>query len=368
MSRAARFGPAALAAALLLAGCGGGGTSPAQPAAAPHPTALPAANRTAVGTATLVLKLPKVLTAKNGKTVAAKGANARHAQYVDPNPAPSPSSSPVPTAPTNLIDIYVDNTLVPNIDTLAGAYGASVEVTTVNTDATQTIVLPLYSMSNNVIVAAEFDGTHTNLLAIGEANVGTFIAGSANNISLTMQMNAQTLGIVDQPAESAPTAMNTANNGFGLFIFPCSYGSTAQVGVYTVDLNGSYGGTGFATVTGASDYSGSSSLSPPQSAFPGLYTITFDGSCDSIMLTGTSPNPAYAIYNDVQSTSSTNYTYSQGLSNTTTNGPNQGIWNLYNSYNPTNSFSGQSFSQSLSEAANATATGQIDVSNLYNSG
>jgi hypothetical protein len=282
----------------------------------------------------------------------------------------------VPTAPTNLIDIYVDNTLVPNIDTLAGAYGASVEVTTVNTDATQTIVLPLYSMSNNVIVAAEFDGTHTNLLAIGEANVGTFIAGSANNVSLTMQMNAQTLGIVDQPAESAPTAMNTANNGFGLNIFPCAFGSgsPAQVGVYTVDFNGAfvpvggYGGTGFATVTGASDNVGLSSLSSPQSAFPGLYTITFDASCDSIMLTGTSPNPAYAIYNDVQGTSSTYYTYSQGLSNTTTNGPNQGIWNLYNSYNPTNSFSGQNFTQSLGEAANPTATGQIDVSNQYNGG
>jgi hypothetical protein len=373
MSRAARFGPAALTAALLLAGCGGGGDgtspAPAKPAA-PNPSAAPAANRTAVGTATLVLKLPQVLRAKNGKTVTAKAANGRHAQFVDP--APAPTASGVPTAPTNLIDIYVDNTLVPNIDGNAGAYGASVEVTTANADGTQTIVLPIYSTSNNVIVAAEYDGTHNNLLAIGESNLGTFTAGTTNNISLTMQMNAQTLGIVDQPDELAPTAMNTANNGFGLTIFPCAalQGSIVQVGVYTVDFNGSfvpvggYGGTGFVSVTGVS--SGATSVSAPQSAFPGLYTISFDGSCAIITLTGSSPNPANAIYSDVQSTSPTFNNYDQGYLNNFTNGQNQGIFNLYNFYNPTNSFSHHNFNHDLSEAANATATGQIDVSNLFN--
>lgn len=367
MSRVARFSPAALAAVLILAGCGGGGgSSPVQKPAA-HPSAAPASTRTVVGTTTLSLVLPKVLHAKGTLAVAKKTAAAKRPQFVDPQPAPTSGS-----ATSNLIDIYVDGSLLYNLDGQAGSYGASVFVNATATGA-QTLQIPLFSTATNEIVAVEYDDLHANLIAIGETNLSTFTPGTAQNISITMQMNAVGLAIIDQPNESDPVMMAAQNGPWGLTENVCSYGSggTSGIGVYDVDAynnlvpaaNG-YGGTGFATVTGLSDNSGTTSLSAPQTQFPGTYTILWDSNCDTITLNATSPNPANSINADI-SNSTAYANYLNGYINNAIAGPNQGIWNLYYEYDPQNSFSNQYFSQTLNQASNATVGGTIDASNTY---
>jgi hypothetical protein len=254
----------------------------------------------------LTLALPKVVTAKNGQHVRAiprgisrsrvlASSNARSSQrplYVNPLPAPSPGGG---ICPGNILDIYVDGSIIPAID---GGTEAPDSLCVVQTgDGTQSVSVPLFSNASNQIVAVEWDYADQNVLAIGEADGGSFTAGQGLTLSLTMQMNVYNIGITDL-AFNDPEIMNNQNYGLDDFICPAS----AQVAVYTADSTGSfvpiagYGGTAPATLSGVSS-SGTSKI--VQTTIPGVYSLSWDGSCDYINATATAVNPAYTIYNDV---------------------------------------------------------------------
>lgn len=316
---------AATVAAVLFAGCGGGGSSsptPSQAGVAPavHATAAPAASRTAVGTATLTLSLPHVLVGKNGKAVrVAPSGSGRRPKYVNPVAGGGVCSG-------NVLDIYVDGSLVPALDGGPEAPD-SLCVNPASSDGTQTANVPLFSTGSNLIVAVEWDPTISNVLAIGEYNGGQFSPGSGQTLTLTMQMNVYWIGITDL-AFNNPQLMQGGTYSF------CA----PQVGVYSADWEGAfvpvagYGGTSTPTVTGTSDNAGTSKFA--QTTIPGIYSAIFDGSYDGITLNATAANPAYAIYNDVASANYSNYYY--GYSSNYTAGPNQGIFNLY--FTNTNGF------------------------------
>ena len=176
-------------AVVAMSSCGGGGSSAPSPSGAlPTPgakgTPAPAAaNRTSVGTAQLVIKLPAVVTAKNKTVHARNAAGQRSPAYVNPTPG-------------NVLDIYVDGSLIPNIDNAVGGNDSMYIQNT--TDGTQSVSLPLFSTSNNDIVVVEWDGTaHNAELAVGETDSGHFAPGSPLNVGLTMLMNARSVGVLD---------------------------------------------------------------------------------------------------------------------------------------------------------------------------
>ena len=303
-------------------------------------------DRWSVGSALLTLALPHVLAGANAKAIrVAPSATNRNPQYVNPSPAPASSLAPYPG---NVLDIYVDGTLIPNLD--SNFPGNNHTMVVVNTpDGTQTsFSVPLFSTSHNDIVALEWDYTgNTSMLALGEYNVPPFTAGSTVNASLTMQMNAKYLGLVDFPAESSPVLMQSGV----WYSLACIGGTSSQFGVFTADAEGvfvpvaGYGGTSQATLT--SSPTGLTSIG--QSAIAGLWTINWDVTCDPDTVTGTAPNPAYAIYNDVESVNNGNYYTGYHYGNN--QGPNQGIWNLVNGY------ANEAFRNAFFQAQTATVSG-----------
>ena len=248
--------------------------------------------------------LPKTLTAHNGKVgvrALPKGAAralprgvARSPKYINPSPAPS-----VGICQTPVLDIYVDGVWQPAIDGL-GEQPDSLCVQA-TADGTQTVNIPLYSTNSNQIVVVEWDAYLLNVLAIGEADYGTFGAGSTINVSLTMQMNAYYIGITDL-GFNYPAIMS------GTYGLPCP--PTAQFGVFTADANqtfvpvAGYGGTSTPSLTSGPPI-GTTTLA--QSAIPGIYNVVWDGSCDSLNVSASAPNPAYQIVNDVYYNGGYNY-------------------------------------------------------------
>jgi hypothetical protein len=313
---------AAFLGAAALTACGGGGSStaasPIPGGAAPKATTPPAASaRTSVATGKLTLTLPKAIRAK--KTASA----ARKPGYINPVPSPLPSAG----VAYNILDIYVDGTLIPNIDGNFSGNDHSMSVIDTNGSGTQTnIQLPLYSTGLNLIVAVERDYGGSSILAIGETQAnGSVSAGGTVNLTLTMQMNAQYVAIVDLPNLSNPQVLSGGSYSSS-YINATNTPSQNSFAVFPADLEGvlvpiaGYGGTSPATVTNAF---GPASVAQSTA---GTYFVNFFGaSCNSVNVTASAQNPAYAIYTDLQN-NYWNY-YSAYYSNSSA-GPYQGIWNL----------------------------------------
>jgi len=341
MRSACRAGAASLAAALALAGCGGGANSApgVQPVtAAAHATPPAASSRTSIATANLTLVFPPVLIGKAGQIVrAAPSSSSRHQQFVDPGTS-------------NLIDIYVDGSLIPNIDGLAGANDSI--VVTATPEGTQGVSLPLYATGTNWVVAVEYDSSHSNLLALGEANLINILLGTVNTVSMTMQMNVTGVGLIDLPGQTDPLLMSGQTLNIGV-LAPC--GLSSQFATYPTDANGTfvpvsgYGGTSTPSVTGAGV--GITSLSQPQTQFVPSFTISWDLNCDDMVLTAIAANPANAIWNDVTGGNSGNYSNAY-YGGSDRGGPNQGVWDLYNVYGALGLFS---------QTSTASVTKTIDI-------
>jgi hypothetical protein len=365
MSRLSRAGAAALTAAIVLAGCGGGGGGSATPASqsqsAPNSAAKvappPATGRQSFGTAQLTLALPKALRGATAKAVRAiphgtttATSTARHAQFVDPSPAPG-----FGVCNGNVIDIYVDGSLIPAID--GQGEGPDSLCVSFTADGTQTVSIPLFSnTNNNEVVVVEWDAFVENILALGEADTGSsFSPGSAINLTVTMQENAESLGVTDLNFND-PVLMQ--GESWTELPFSCP-GTTSPFAPFTADANGvfipvaGYGGTSTPTLTGTSDGGGTSKL--VQTGASGLYVISADSSCDGVTVFGSAPNPAYSIYNDVTSANYSTY-YNDYYFNHIVGSPNQGIWTLVNVYTDT---LGQNFYQLQNQAVNGT----IDIRN-----
>jgi len=324
--------------------CGGGGTAPA---ASKGPTAngvasTPPVNTTAVGTATLTIELPTVLTAATPAPGSAAAATKRRSPaYVNPST-------------TSVLDIYVDGHLIPNIDGLAGSNDSVKIVATSN--GVQTTHVPLYSTNSNLIVVLQWDSaSHNSMLAIGEYDAFPFTAGTTVNATVSMQMNAKYLGVVDVPNESSPTLMDYVTWSELL----CDPGnpSSVQFGVYPTDALGSfvaaagYGGTSAASLTATP--TGTTTVG--QTAIPGIWQINWDSNCDSAAISATAPNPANAIYTDVYTTNYQNYSddFIEGI--VYAPGGHQGIWNLV--YGLDNS----SVQSGFYSAANTIVSGAITI-------
>jgi hypothetical protein len=339
-------------AAALLAACGGGGSSPAPAApkaATAHGTAAPsAANRTAVAHATLSLAVPKVVHAKSTtQALRPKAVSGSHTQFIDPSPNPNPSAGPA----GNVLDIYVDDTLQPNLD--GGTSGHSLVVTQ-TADGAQTFTLPIYSTNSNTIVAIELDPTGTQLLALGETDTGNFQPGTTQALSLTMLMNAAGIGVVDFPNQS--NVQMLFPNGPASWTFACS-GSTGLAFFPTdklfnlLTVAGAGTGTGVTLTSATSINNGTSHLSGNSL---NQYLPVFDGSLNSIDTFVSVQNPAYTIYAD---TGNTNYQgYAQHYFNGGPSpGPYQGIWDL-------------SYALGLNSLINQTSTQSFNEEEFIQSG
>jgi hypothetical protein len=306
----------AAGAALGLAACGGGGSSPSTPIAAlqsPKSTATAPptlAKRAAIGTATLTLVFPTILHNKSGSAVRARS---KTPQFVDPTSG-------------NTLDIWVDGTLVVDAFPIANT-SSGVQVP---------MAIPLYSANTNQIAAFEYEGGNSTLLAIGESNLGTFVSGTTPGVSLSLYQNATQLGIVDLPAEANPQSLGGTYLGLPL----CSNGSPppAQFGVFPEDAlgnvvpNAGTGGIQPVSLSMQTPDSGTSSITA-QILLPGFYQLAWDGTCDGVTAQFSVYNAANFIYSDAgPGNFAQNQIYQNGFNNGTTNGPNQGIWNLINEY------------------------------------
>jgi hypothetical protein len=326
--------------AVALASCGGGGSSTAV-APASHPiqaiTKIPApsAAKVVYGTATLSIKLPATVTAKNAAAAHVHtAAGSRTPAYVNPQSGA-------------VLDIFVDGTLAQNIDNVTPNDSYTIQPTS---NGIQNVTVPLYSQSTNRLVVVEWDSSSRNVaLAGGEADAGTFTAGTGVNLSLTMNINATSIGIIDLHNQSDPEVMTgqsyhglagscggaTALSSFGLFI-------TDPTGAF-VPIAGS-GGTGSVTAAGTPDAGGTSSIAQSQL---GTFQVAWDASCTkgvSITATGVNPSAAFADASNFGAPNNTyNYYYCYYYGECSNLGPYYGVWlnaNVYQNqpYNLTNYF------------------------------
>lgn len=288
----------ALITILGLSACGGG--SPAGQSSLPltSPTAA-TQNAASVGQARLTLQLPKVLHAKNAAALKRTGA------------APSRSPRYVNPSTSAVVDLYVDGTVLLNLDNVTPNDAFTVTATP---DATQSYIVPLYSVNNNRIVAVEWDGTaHNSILAIGEFDAGTFVAGAVTNVSLTMLMNAQNIAITTDPVAGSD-AQTLSSLGVNPFLVPggcAGYGNPAQNAFYLFEADATgafvpvagYGGTNPVPITSSSS-TGTSRLA--QSPL-GTLLASYDVNGDPITITTFATNPAGVIIVDLVNNSGNNY-------------------------------------------------------------
>lgn len=374
-----------LAAAALSAcggGGGGGGTTPSSlptSVAAPNPQASLVAHgsppplasaRTAVATASVTLKLPQGLLANNASTTTASAAQ-RSPKYVNP-------------VNGNYIDIYVDGTLLTNLDG-SGACD-SLSVASANASGTLNASLPLYYAggTTNTVVAIEYENQasycndhYRTLLAVGEINPSAVSPGSSNPLTLTMQMNAAYVGIVDLPNLTNPEltynferiaysgaypggsfycgGKPNPNDGFALY--------PADNEGYFVPIAG-YGGTSTPQVSSfSSDNGGTSTIA--QSTLGEWYAVLDQGNgttCDGVSINVNASNPAYAIYYDLLNQwpyfsfgYNGDYAYYYGYYDGYVNGPNQGLFNLWWGYGWFNPF----------VLGNSSVSGYADIQGFY---
>lgn len=319
----------------VLAACGGGGSTtpsgqraPALFAGTPAP---PAANRTSVGTLQLTLTLPHVFT---GTNVQALGARRRGPAYI--NPIAQCEGC------LNVLDIYVDGSLIANLD---GEIGPDHSLYVQNTnDGTQNVSLPLFSTSTNDIVVVEYNSYISNVLAMGETQAGGFPPGTGVNATITLLMNAAYVGILDIHNQQDPEVMS-GQTYFGLegSCGSPNQGLLSQFGLYAADVLGTfvpvagYGGTSTPVESSASDPGGTTRAG--QTGVPGIYEVDWDAHCLGVTVTATTANPAHAIFADVYGNGSGGPFTANGQptygyvrcyegSGPCPGGPYQGIWTL----------------------------------------
>ncbi len=356
-------------AAIALAACGGGGGNTTPSAAKAGSGGLPAgfvrhsvavppmSARTSVGNVKLALTLPHVFQGKNALAIRAKGGSALASAAARRTNANASRRSPAfvdpyGCGPNNscyyaILDIFVDGTLLTNIDGCAGPYDSMCVQT--NSDGTQTLNLPLFSTGTNDVVVAEFDSCGNecqNLLALGETWVGSFTPGTAVNATLTMQMNAAGVGILDLYNQADPEILNGQNYlGLSGTCNGSPYPQIQQFGLFTADDNGSfvatagYGGVSTPSLTYASDAPGTTTA--PASNISGLYFVNWDNNCDGVTVTGTATNPAYAIFSsttdyygplDGNGNETDGYVNCYNHQGPCPGGPYQGLWDMWYPY------------------------------------
>ncbi len=335
-------------AAVSLTACGGGGGGSATPkinqgqtSGAHHfplgspPPAFSA--RTSIGSVKVALALPKILTGSTAQAIRAHlpasstAGNARRGassavrsthtaalrkipQFVDPGCG---------SCYYNVLDIYVDGTLIPNLDGQVGNGDSMYVVPT--PDGTQNLNLPVFSNNQNDVVVVEWDGNWNYVLAMGETYFGNFTPGTTQNISLTMLQNTAYVGIVDALQYSAPQLLTAQSQPYYGLAGDCSYHGNAVArrtspqgrsspqtynqlyntfGLFSADGLGNfvaaagYGGTSTPQITSeVSDDGGTTKAG--QSSLGGLYLLRWDNNCDGVTINATTANPAYAIVADI---------------------------------------------------------------------
>ena len=267
----------------LLAGCGGGASTPAAPAKV-VPVASPAtvASGTPIATAKLVLKFPATFhTAK--RTLAAK----RLPAYVNASSG-------------NNLDVFVD-----------GVDAGSLPVTT-GGDGTQTISLPIYSTSAHQIVAIETDASglpNGNPLALGETDLAanSFQPGDITNIGLTMLMAVTDIGITTDPTTGNDALIGSSlgsplydNAGCPTFPAPGApiffFAADAEAGFVSV------AGAGVAIPT-VGNSANVGPLPPVRLTFGtglnGGVTVVYGSATGEVAINASVANPAYTIVNNV---------------------------------------------------------------------
>ena len=187
-----------------------------------------------MGTAKLSLVLPHVVKGKSGLPMrAVPGSNTvhRNPQYI--NPSPQPSSS---LYAGNVLNIYVDGSFLserrrigsrssalPRPDEPGGGRIGNHQPTA------------LRGLTKFLIVVIEYDGNGNNLLAIGDIEAsGQVITGTGRRLSsVTMQMNAQYIGITDDQAQTEFDLLQSGT--FTSFTCP---NSGQKFGLFTADAEG----------------------------------------------------------------------------------------------------------------------------------
>lgn len=295
---------ASVAAAVFLAGCGGGGSGSVAPAASPTtnnpttakapapktgPTATPAnANRTAVATGNLTITFPA------GFHHATSSSTARKPAYVNPGPF--------------YLDVWVVNGT--NATHVVDSSGGS-NVNSGN-GGLQTLSVPLFSSGVNQIVAYETTnafGSYNELLAIGEADINSVTAGSSPQITLTMQMNAQRIGVMSDPDDANNDAV-TGSTYYSYGAYCVTPFTISPLYFFAADLSGGFvdvGGVGGTTqptvvnvVSDNPNYANTLGQSP---GVGGAYNVTVnDPSLSGVSVTLGATNPAYPIGYNVVST------------------------------------------------------------------
>ncbi len=290
---------------LLIAGCGGGSSNPAPS----HPLATattPPQTGAPLSTASLTIKYPTGFHIASGK--ATPQSRRRSPAYINPSPGPDYAG---------MIDIFVD--------------GADAIHTPPNPaasqDGTQTFTLPLYAVSGqHKIVAIETENGYNSgsetILAIGEADVATGCIGCTETLSLTMQQNVASIGLMSDPADAYDDASIAStftgaeeciNNAYdSLTVYP--FAADPTNGFAVNDYNSSYGVggsavpsmTSFSLVQIYTDLANLDTVDASNNGSLTGYTIQFnsDPSDDSnhvfwgVYLKLSVPNFGAVVYND----------------------------------------------------------------------
>jgi hypothetical protein len=301
--RIARSVSALIGCAALLAGCGGGGGStPAAHVAAPTSTATSVPTGSPVATAKLTIKFPATFhTAKKASatTRASATSSRKTPSYVNPNPA-------------DYLDVYVNG-----VDETPG-----LNISTANSDGSQSISLPLYSSNAQQIVAVETINGVGNypvqLLAIGETDLAanSFQPGDQTSIGLTMLMNAVGSGITsDYSAGSDATIDTSAQTPYSDTVYSCGYPANGSIlYLFAYDAQSGFesgqatfvanGGLGIAipSLGGYTNQTGTYPLdSVVTTGYSGIaagFEISYQSGSGGLVLNAVTSNPAAAVQQD----------------------------------------------------------------------
>jgi len=266
----------ALAAAILSA-CGGGSASAVAPPAA---RATAGASNPVQSPTLVTLTLKGSLgfhTASGGQQTSALR---RRPAYVNSNP--------------KYLDVWViSGGVATHVVNSSG--GSNVSLTA---DGSQTYQIPLFATAASEIVAYETDrafATGGYILAVGETDITSFTAGTAPQISLTMLMAANNIGIADNPNNTDSAATINAPPASPFTVGCCStvYFFATDIDYGFVDVAG-VGGVFQPVVTNVSK-PGIIAQTP---GVNGGYPVSFGCAGGQVNVNLTAANPAYAITND----------------------------------------------------------------------
>jgi len=327
-------------AALSLTACGGGGGTATPKVSQSQGTAthpLPTGSsppsfsqRTVIGSVKLTLALPNILTAKTGTTAvhakvpAQSSAAARRVSSLKGRAGTASFTRRTPkfidpscnSCYANYLDIYVDGTLIPNLDGQAGA-NDSILVDPHTGDGSQTVAVPIFSNNANDIVVVEWDGYYRYVLAAGEAYSGNFSPGTTQNITLTMLMNTAYVGITDYQFNNQPGVLATPSQQYYGLAGSCNNSESVArrsakrfygpplFALYPTDPQGNfvpfagYGGTSVPQLQLPEVPDNGGSTKAASSTIPGVYYVGWDNNCNGVTISATAVNPAYAIIYDV---------------------------------------------------------------------